>query len=126
MFAECTHDLTKPGARAVIEARNEERITVSPDADLPGLRTIANLGAGEISAIALAAANACPILIDERLGRTVAALHGIPVVGSAGLLLAAKQRGHIKEIAPILAAWRGWGYFLSPTLFTSVLKRASE
>jgi len=54
--------------------------------------------------------------MDERLGRNVARIHKIPVVGSAGILLAAKERGFVSEIATILTAWRSWGYFLSPQL----------
>ena len=77
-------------------------------------------------ALTLALHLRCPVLMDETLGRKVAAGHGIPVIGSAGILLAAKERKFITEIAPILVAWRSWGYFLAPTLLDAVLSRAGE
>jgi predicted nucleic acid-binding protein len=49
-----------------------------------------------------------------------------PVVGGAGVLLAAKDRGLIEAIAPILADWRDWGYFLAPGLVDAILRRARE
>jgi predicted nucleic acid-binding protein len=56
----------------------------------------------------------------------VGALNGLTVIGSAGILLAAKKQGRIARIAPILATWRSWGYFLSPALVTAILSRAGE
>jgi predicted nucleic acid-binding protein len=48
------------------------------------------------------------------------------VIGSAGILLAAKARGLLPAVAPILATWREWGYFLAPALLEAVLIRAGE
>ncbi|MGB8843342.1 MAG: DUF3368 domain-containing protein [Aliidongia sp.] len=87
---------------------------------------IANLDAGEIAALAMARQLGCPALMDETIGRKAAIRLAIPVIGSAGILLAAKQRGLIAEIAPILARWKGYGYFLAPTLLDAVLSRAGE
>lgn len=127
VYAECVHQAEKPGAAALIEARAAGRLDVREDSTAGArLGTLPVLGAGEIAALAMALELGCPLLMDERLGRRVAALHGIPVVGSAGILLAAKDRGLIAEVAPILAAWRAWGYFLSPLLVEVVLRRAGE
>jgi predicted nucleic acid-binding protein len=129
VFAECCRDPGKPGALALIQANESGFFQVQPDARdsiPPNLRRIANLDDGEIAVLTLAAAKKCPALMDERLGRTVAVLNGISVVGSAGLLLTAKERGLIQEIAPILAVWRSWGYFLAPALVGELLSRAGE
>jgi len=127
VFAECCRDEAKPGASALIRARNQDLITIRPDGETPpGLRAIANLDPGETAALAQASIAACPVLMDDRLGRKVAASYGIPAIGGAGVLLAAKDRGLLDEIAPILAGWRDWGYFLSPTLLDAVLQRAGE
>jgi predicted nucleic acid-binding protein len=64
--------------------------------------------------------------MDERLGRQAAAAHGIAVIGSAGILLAAKQRNIIEAVHPILQSWQSLGYFLSPSLIATVLQRAGE
>lgn len=127
VFSECTADAERPGARAIIRAKAEGLIDIRPDAearwpdDPPPM-----LDAGELSALALARDLGCPVLMDERLGRQVARLHGIPVIGSAGVLLAAKARGLVPAVAPILTTWRGWGYFLAPELMKAVLSRAGE
>jgi predicted nucleic acid-binding protein len=63
---------------------------------------------------------------DERLGRRVASGQGLVVIGSAGLLLAAKGRTLIPAVRPVLEAWAGWGYFLSAELKAAVLARAGE
>lgn len=87
---------------------------------------LAGLDGGEIAAIHMAAELRCPILMDERLGRQAARRKGLTIIGSAGLLLAAKQRGLISAVAPVLAQWREAGYFLSASVTEAVLKRAGE
>ncbi len=127
VFQECTREATKPGAKALIEAGKAARFDVKADIGaLEKLGQLPSLDAGEIAALALALDRGCPLLMDERLGRNVARLHKIPVIGSAGILLAAKERGLIGQIAPILVAWRAWGYFLAPSLLDAVLRRAGE
>jgi hypothetical protein len=126
-MAECTDEANRPGAQVILRARDEGLIEVRPDVvgEWPG-GPPSILGAGELAAIALARHLRCPVLMDDRLGRHVARLHGIPVIGSAGVLLAAKARGSIPAIAPILAEWKQWGYFLASDLLISVLARAGE
>ena len=116
-----------PGALALTKAEVDGLMDVRKDSDANRhLGSLPSLDAGEISALALAFDQQCVLLMDERLGRNVAKIHKIPVVGSAGILLAAKERGFVTEIAQILASWRSWGYFLSPHLIETVLRRAGE
>ena len=127
VFAECTRETAKPGVSGLIAAETSGVFSVQTDpVPASGLPNPASLDAGEIAALMLARHLNCPVLMDEALGRKVAAGHGIPVIGGAGILLAAKQRGLIAEIAPVLAAWRSWGYFLAPSLLDAVLARAGE
>ena len=46
--------------------------------------------------------NADIAIIDEKLGRRYAALLNIPVTGTIGVLLKAKEQGFISSIAPLL------------------------
>lgn len=127
VFAECTADREKPGAQAILRAKEEGLVDVRPDVEREWPRgTPPMLDAGELSAIALALELGCPVLMDDRLGRQVAKLHGVSVIGSAGVLIAAKARGLIPAVAPILADWTQWGYFLSPDLLKAVLAQAGE
>lgn len=129
VYAECTVDLTLPGAQAVHLAVKAGHIRVRADIphsnDQPD-EELSGLDAGELAAIHLASALQCPVLMDERLGRQAARRQGLTVIGSAGLLLGAKQRGLVPVIAPILDQWRQSGYFLSAAVVKAVLERAGE
>ena len=129
VYAECTVEISLPGARAVRAAVETGQIHVRRDAkapsDDPG-DELAGLDAGELAAIHMASALECPVLMDERLGRQVAKRRGITVIGSAGLLLAAKKRGLVPAVAPILDQWQQSGYFLSASVVKAVLDRAGE
>jgi predicted nucleic acid-binding protein len=127
VFPECTADAARPGAEAILQAREERLIELRADLEArwPDVAP-PMLDAGELAALALAQNLGCPVLMDERLGRQVARLHGIPAIGSAGILLAAKARGLLPAVAAVLRTWREWGYFLAPELRNAVLARAGE
>lgn len=96
--------------------------TVTPDPRLPAI-----LDAGEAEAIVLARAHrARLILLDERIGRTVALRLGLPVAGSLAVLLQAKQHGLIPLVAPLLDQMVQQGRRISPQLRTLVLTQAGE
>jgi predicted nucleic acid-binding protein len=128
VYGECTIDLKLPGAAAIHLAVEARQIQVRPDEDHgdEAGEVLVGLDAGEIAAIHLALALQCPVLMDERLGRQAARRKGLTVIGSAGLLLGAKQRGLIPNVAPIIGQWRGMGYFLSAEVVRAVLERAGE
>lgn len=94
-----------------------------PDSDLS--EELSGLDAGELAAIRLASALQCPVLMDEPW-TAGGASEKLTVIGSAGILLGAKQRGLIPAVAPILDQWRHSGYFLSMAVVQAVLGRAGE
>lgn len=67
------------------------------------------LDLGEAEAVALAAVQGVPLLIDDAAGRKAALKVGIQVIGTVGVLLHAKQIGHIKQVSPILTELRNQG-----------------
>jgi predicted nucleic acid-binding protein len=83
---------------------------------------------GEAEAIALAVElSADLLLMDERLGRIEAARFGLRFVGTLGILIEARARGHLPEIKPALAELTtGAGFFMSKSLLARVLEAASE
>lgn len=86
-----------------------------------------DLGAGEREMLALALTIAGALAIsDDRLARKAAKFLGIPLIGTLGLLLKAKQRGHVPEIRPILDQFQALGFFLDPRTRRDVLSRAGE
>ena len=68
----------------------------------------------------------CRVLLDDRLARRVALQLGLPVVGTLGVLIAAKRRGLLERVRPGLQRLRASGYFLSDAVFAEALRLAGE
>ena len=85
------------------------------------------LDPGEAEAIALAEEENCRfLLIDEQKDREIAKRRGIPVVGLVGALLAAKQRGFIDEVMPIVKSLGEMDYRMSHSLMREIAWLAGE
>ena len=87
----------------------------------PRLRS---LGAGEGEAIALALETPeSVILLDDRVARRTAAARGLQVVGTAGILALAFERGWIPDLEERLEELKATGFWISDRVFRSVLRR---
>ena len=123
-------DSDRPGARALSAALatgaiRQQALPEGSAAELARLCLL--LDAGEASAILLAEQIKCRfLLIDERRGRQIARARGVPVVGLAGVLLAAKRSGLLPSVASTLADLSREGYRLSDALVSEVLRLAGE
>ncbi|MDO7876573.1 DUF3368 domain-containing protein [Hymenobacter sp. ASUV-10] len=85
------------------------------------------LDRGEASAIALALEQPDSLLIiDERRGRAVAQQLQLDTTGTLGILLRAKQKGHVAALRPLLEAIAATNFRLSAALMQTVLKQAGE
>ena len=93
-----------------------------PRLELP----IAGLDDGEVAAIHLSEQLRCPLLVDERRARTVAAGRGIQTVGTGRILIEAKRTGLIDRVGAELSALRHVGYRLSDALCLQILVLAAE
>jgi predicted nucleic acid-binding protein len=83
---------------------------------------------GEAEAIALAVELAADtLIIDEQEGRELATQAGLFVTGTLGVLLLAKQSGHIAAVKPEIQALRTKArFFMSASLEAQVLATAGE
>lgn len=91
------------------------------------LRNITELDLGECAAIILAEElKAKRVLIDDLEARKVAISRNLPVTGTVGTLLIAKQLGIITIVKPLLDALINQGTRISPTLYQKVLVIAQE
>lgn len=126
VFLECTYDRSRPGARAIAAASEASlfvRITV-PDAER--FAAVHLLDVGESAALLLAQSRSTPVLVDERKARRVASMLHIPVVGTVGILVAARIAGKIGPLQPILSQLDQFGYRLSGRLVQDALRRTNE
>lgn len=103
-----------------------ERLTVSDVALRDRLLEIVD--PGEAEAITLAVELSCDfLLIDEALGRNVAKKLGITITGLLGVLLRAKNDGHIVLVKPYIDRLvNEAGFRLSASLIDDALQQAGE
>ena len=66
------------------------------------------------------------LLIDDKRGRKVAKINQISTIGSLGILLVAKEKGLIAEVAPLLQQIEQSDIYLSPDLIATVIELAGE
>ncbi|MDD5328422.1 MAG: DUF3368 domain-containing protein [Sulfuricella sp.] len=126
VFAECLAQAIQPDALAIRRAVDDGMLVVEADCAWPADVPEPRLDEGERAALGLAVKLCAPVLMDELRGRRVARKMGIPLMGVCGLLLLSKREGWIPAVAPLLAALREKGYFISPELQAGVLRAADE
>lgn len=125
VYAEVvTAGLGRPGAMDLSAPQWRAHIRQASDPD-PLL--VAELDPGEASVIALARTLLpCLAIIDERRGRRIAQqIYGLPVKGTAGLLVEARRRGLVGELRPMLDQLKAAGYFLADSVIDAACQ-ASE
>ncbi len=118
--------LGRPGANALSDPQWVVHVRPSPEPD-PLL--IAELDLGEASVISLAReCTPCMVILDEKRGRRIAHhVYGLPVKGTAGLLVEAKRRGILKDdLRSILLDLKRAGYFLSDAVIEGACNAALE
>lgn len=124
---ECLLDISRPGAIAIQKAIHEKTLKVLPsDIHDEHHELLEILGKGETAAIALASKLNIGILIDEKLGRNAARKLNLKVIGTAGVLLLAKQNKFIDKVSPLIHELKKVGYYLSAELVREILKQARE
>ncbi len=86
-----------------------------------------NLGAGEISVIALALEKGdITAVLDDRPARRTAVSFGIPITGTLGLLLDAKNHGLIQTVEAILDELMAKRFRLSANARDAILRLSGE
>jgi len=136
LFAECWVPQTvfnevavagigKPGAKSLQDAYWLARVRVSP---IPDPLLVMELDAGEAEVISLARQlSPCVAIIDERRGRRIAQhVYGLPVKGTAGILVEAKRHGLISGVRPHLLELRTFGYFIADKVMVAACLAVGE
>jgi hypothetical protein len=120
---EITGATNRAGADEVQHAAwIEVRTPTSVGGDLTVL-----LDRGEAHTIALAEElGASQVLLDERAARALASARGLKIIGSAGLLVRAKERGLIEAVHPYLKRMRAQGVRFSDRFVRALLNQIGE
>jgi predicted nucleic acid-binding protein len=85
------------------------------------------LDRGEAEAIALAEEiTADELLLDERAARAIAVARGLKIIGSAGLLVRAKQQSFITVVRPFLERMQAQGIRYSQRFIAEILRQLGE
>jgi predicted nucleic acid-binding protein len=91
------------------------------------VKLITDLGAGEAQVLTLAIGEpGSLVILDDRLAREVARMRNIRITGTAGVLLKAKQEGHISAVAPLLNRLIELDFRLSDDVKARILMLAQE
>lgn len=125
------HELTvaRPDAPGASEVRAASWIVVDPGADTSPLLVELQdeIDRGEAAAIALALLREADLLlVDDGAGRRVAAQRGLLPRGTVGVLVAARQRGLIPALRPVLDALVAEEFRIDAELVRRVLLLVDE
>ena len=88
---------------------------------------ITSLHIGEVETMILAmemSADLC--VLDDLLARKHAKRLNLNVIGTLGILIAAKKLNHIDTVMPLINQLRSFGMYISDSLYDSVLSLAGE
>jgi predicted nucleic acid-binding protein len=89
--------------------------------------TFVGIGRGEAEVLALAQERrARLVVIDDRRARRFARRLGIPLTGTLGVLLLAKEIGLVAQVRPLIQELQQAGLFFAPLLIQDVLTIANE
>lgn len=116
-----------PAVRQVQSATWLEVRSICELQKVSNLQIETGLDVGECAAIVLAEElNAQRLLIGEWAGRKVAQSRNLPIIGTLGILLIAKQKGLIPRVKMVLDDLILVGKRISPKLYQEVLNTARE
>lgn len=99
----------RPGAQEVDRGEWIRRKAIQ---DQRALAQPSELGRGEREAIVLAREQGAVLLVDERKAREAAERLGIEVFGSLRVLAAAKRRGLLQKVKPVVMELLAIGYWI--------------
>ncbi|MEP7012557.1 MAG: DUF3368 domain-containing protein [Acidobacteriota bacterium] len=111
------------------ELRNADWIErVRHDSTAPLFQLLrAELDPGEAAAISVAVERqASLVLSDDRPARLAAEQLGLGIKGTLGILVEAKRRGEIREVAPLITQLKSRGVWLSDRLIERILTESGE
>ena len=120
--------MSSRGRRAGVALPDVERLPwVTTQAVSDTGKLISGLGSGEAETIALSLESPGGLVIlDDAEARQTAAAAQLDVIGTVGVILLAKERGHIATVRPTLDHLDRLGFRLSELVRIEALTKAGE
>jgi predicted nucleic acid-binding protein len=112
-----------PTAAAALKWAEQYRVD---DVTVPASVEHWDLGAGESQVIAHCVGATRWSVLDDRAARRCALAHGVPVVGSVGVVLRSKKNGNLDQARPIIERLIAAGMFLDDELVDRILLGIGE
>lgn len=105
----------------------EKRIQLVDDCAVPPVVLAWDLGSGESQVLAQCLARSYAVaVLDDAAARNCARSLGIPVVGTLGIVLAAKRMAWISTARPVVEQLLDEGLYLSSSLVAAALREVGE
>jgi predicted nucleic acid-binding protein len=124
VFQEIEQGINKPYYRNL---KDIHWISIQEIKDKKTLQYFNDLDAGEAEVLILAnEINANLVIIDEILGRRFAKKLSIPLTGTLGIILKAKELNYIDSVNDLVIELRNKGTWINPKLVNTVLRLANE
>lgn len=102
-------------------------LSVVPPPSIPQTLLAWDLGKGEASVLAWALSRPGTIaVLDDQRARSYAQWHGIPVIGTLGIVLGAKRQGMIPLARPVIQDLVARGMYLSKAVADKALALVGE
>ncbi|HSU81289.1 MAG TPA: DUF3368 domain-containing protein [Thermoanaerobaculia bacterium] len=109
------------------EIRAAPWLSVVPPPSIPQTLLAWDLGKGEASVLAWALSRPGTIaVLDDQRARSYAQWHGIPVIGTLGIVLRAKRQGMIPLARPVIQDLIARGMYLSKAVANKALALVGE
>lgn len=97
------------------------------DVKLESLIQAWDLGIGETGVLSYALSNqGTKTVIDDGLARKCAVTHGLPLLGTLGIVLLTKKHGLIKEVRPLMNELKQHGMYLHESTLNQALMLVGE
>jgi predicted nucleic acid-binding protein len=130
-----THGRDRPGARELTAAcaQGDVQVLEVGDADLltrvrQAASNVPPVSAVDVMVVALALEQHATLLADDQAVRLLAMGHGVPVLGTIGIVLRARLDGVIPAVRPLLDQLIASGFHLDPQgqVYREALQRVGE
>ena len=107
--------------------RNKKDFNICVTETMPSDTFPSSLHQGEIEVIQTAEAiKGSVAVLDDQNARKEAKRRNIPIVGTLGILMKAKQIGIVSEVKPLIDLIRSKGFYISDIVYETVIRNSGE